>query len=485
MRHTPVRRISVVMLVLTLVGGCGTLWHKRTEVTFDVGGEAGYGISNSSAGLSIESSALADGASKLLVRKLTKLLAGFQGTPVVRIAGNASDEMFWTATNERMPAGSDGAPYAFRVTPTSLERLNDVVITLGWRVVLGVNLRADDPRRAASMAGAAAKILGRNLVGIEIGNEPTVYYTSRSAIDEYPDKIRRFREQIAVQAPDVAVQGPDVSALRHDFLWRTAAQRLDGQPMFSTFAAHFYGADGCKDANVAPGDVFSPFADERRATALRDITRSAAFSGSSRTVISEANSINCGGRRGISDGIEGGLWALDFALDAATEGVSSVYFHGGLTDCLAYSPICLRDNGSVRAQGVYYALTAINSLGSGMSIKRLSTATADDATTMHAYVMRRDNAMVLALVNTDADTDDKPARVNIGMPSGTFTTTADVQMREPDGGNESGHSYLTASPPGADTMCRDERVVGSRPKAASNYELAPMSALLVYLCKAA
>jgi hypothetical protein len=107
---------------------------------------------------------------------VTGYLKTLSSTGVIRIGGNSGDTTFWTSTGEGAPGWATGT-----ITPASLKSLASVAQASGWKVILSVNLKHNDPARAADEARNAQQILGSSLLGIEIGNEPTFYYTSSSA----------------------------------------------------------------------------------------------------------------------------------------------------------------------------------------------------------------------------------------------------------------------------------------------------------------
>ena len=89
------------------------------------------------------------------------------GPSVLRVGGNSVDLSWWTSNGEPPPPWATST-----VTPADLSALRGLLTATGWRVLLGVNLGHFEPSRAVDEARYAKRILGKSLLGIEIGNEP-------------------------------------------------------------------------------------------------------------------------------------------------------------------------------------------------------------------------------------------------------------------------------------------------------------------------
>src|SRR5262249_10976924 len=155
---------------------------------------------------------------------------------VLRVAGNSSDETFWTSTGERPPRWSQGT-----ITPASLQPLAAVAQGAGWSVILGVNLKHKDPVRAADEAKHAQQILGPALRAIEIGNEPNYYYTNDSV---YFADFERYEAAIRKAVPGLRLTGPDPGHDHPAFLAAFAANEA-AHPDISEVTNHHYPLDAC------------------------------------------------------------------------------------------------------------------------------------------------------------------------------------------------------------------------------------------------
>ena len=95
-------------------------------------------------------------------------------------------------------------------------------------------------------------------------------------------------------------------------------------PQLASVSRHHYALDGC--GSGAPPSVWDLLATDP--SFLRPYAAAAA---SARVpfVVGEANSVSCGGLRGVSDVFGAALWALDFLLGCAALNASQVNMHGG------------------------------------------------------------------------------------------------------------------------------------------------------------
>ena len=92
-------------------------------------------------------------------------------TPVVRVGGDSTDWTWW-------PVPGCGAYWSHLRADASLQiaRARDLAVSAGARLILGVNLEADNPVIAAAEAGHLLDGIGRRrIAALEVGNEPELY----------------------------------------------------------------------------------------------------------------------------------------------------------------------------------------------------------------------------------------------------------------------------------------------------------------------
>lgn len=421
-------RILLTLACVVLLSACSsTLFTNQSEVhEVTISGSDGYGFTGSSVGLSVEASLLAKGGEAIDVPRLDTLLGGWRGSPTLRVGGNTSDRMFWTSTREPRPQGFD-----FTVDPSGLDKLRDLVTKLNWNTVIGLNLRARNAARASNMAASAQRTFGPRLEAVAIGNEPSVYYPNNAPFGSYFADLHQYRQALLSGEYPLDLQGPEISSPRHDFVFGVAGREVRQENTFNRFSGHFYAVDGCSGSPLRPADLFTAAADQRRHDALNDLTRAASFAGAPQAVVSETNSVNCGGRKGVSDTVASALWALDFTLTAFADGVDEINFHGGLDDCIPYSPICRTADGELEPRPLYFALRALNSLGGGLASVQVSQRVPDD--TLRVFAVRKGQSLKIIAINVeDSAQTSRPKLVRLAIPARQFNQQGRVSI-EPRG----------------------------------------------------
>ncbi len=321
-------------------------------------------------GLSVEAKELATSDLNADHESLVALMR-LLGPAVLRLGGGSADDSWWTSRGEPAPTWATSV-----VTPTDIEALNRLLAATGWRAILALDLGHFEPSRAADEVRVAGQILGRRLLGFEIGNEPDVYSKPVIGLRATSYGPANYLEELAslrAAAPRFQVYGPDASSPT----WLQALA-TSGDTSFAAITAHFYptsysvGKGGCQ-ATGAPTalDLLSPQVRERETAALKVLV-DAGHAASDKTRISETNatgSCDTTGGPATSPVFASALWSLDWALRATSAGVDGVNFHGYLGHCRPYtgSPICAntfvaQSKGEVMARPEYYGLLAARQL---------------------------------------------------------------------------------------------------------------------------
>jgi hypothetical protein len=307
------------------------------------------------------------------------------GPSVLRVGGNSVDYSWWTSTGESPPAWA-----ADTITPADLWALRGLLVATGWQVLLGVDLGHFEPARAAEEARFAKEILGRNLLGIEIGNEPDGFSRQRVdlrpptyGVEEYLHEAGGYRQTLAATTPNMAVYGPATSTAPNGIQW--LSQTGTGAHMFTELTQHYYPIRTCPST---VGSSPPPTAAELLSPAIRgeedqmlEILARAGAVADRPTRIGETNSVACDGSHRASPAFAGALWSLDWALRAASDGMMGLNFHGTLGICSSFSdsPICAPSRetakaGEVTAQPEYYGLLAAAQLEGGRFVPTGLTA---------------------------------------------------------------------------------------------------------------
>jgi len=291
-------------------------------------------------GLSIEVSALPEyvgagpGVDPLFVQLVQRLAPGQQ--PVVRIGGNSTDQTWWPLPGVAQPAGVN-----YALTPAWLSAARALAQALHGKLILGVNLAADDPAIAVAEAREFEIGIGtQHIEALEIGNEADLYGRKASYRAGQPSPIlarpawydlaafaaefARFRGALA-PAP---VAGPTFAWLQ----WMGGLGRfVAGEPGLAVVTFHRYPLRGCNYPPSSPlyasiPHLLSDYASGGLAQQVAGYAAEAHAHGLPFR-IDEINSASCAGKSAVSDSFASALWALGTLLDLARAGVDGVNVH--------------------------------------------------------------------------------------------------------------------------------------------------------------
>jgi hypothetical protein len=152
--------------------------------------------------------------------------------------------------------------------------------------------------------------------------------------------------------------------------------------MFTELTQHYYPTSTCPGAPTSvpqptSAGLLSPAVRQNEDEILEALAQAGVLAGRP-TRIGETNDTACMGSASASPVLASALWALDWALRAASSGVKGLNFHGDLGVCgpHAQSPICapsdeaaqdgdVTADGNVTAQPEYYGLLAASRLEGG------------------------------------------------------------------------------------------------------------------------
>lgn len=400
------------MLVAALAAICAWIWTRSTpsrppaiavlvlatdhpQQVFPLG----------AAGLSIEPRELSTGYLTARHPRLVRLMR-LLGPSTLRIGGSSEDYSWWTSKREKPAAWATN-----EVTPDDLFVLHHLLSVTGWRAVLGVNFGHFEPARAADEAHYAKQILGVDLLGIEIGNEPDGFRLAGlrpEAFDvtRYTSEAEIYRQAVSTAAPGVGIYGPAMSATR----WLT--QMGSTAQLFTEVTQHFYPINRCPETlppypEPTSAALLSPAVRQRENEVLEELVDVVHIT--SRPVrLGETNSIGCNRRLDASPKFAGALWALDWVLRSASRGVVGLNFHGGFGYFCSPSEnqICAPNEraartGYVTAQAEYYGLLASRQLEGGRFIPT-HLADADQLPNLTTWATLASNGVIRVAIDNFA-----------------------------------------------------------------------------------
>jgi hypothetical protein len=252
--------------------------------------------------------------------------------PVLRIGGDSTDWSWWPVPGMRRPVWT-------RLTLDS--RWMAIAKTLeqqtNARLILGVNLEADNPRIARTMADQLVRGFGRSSVeALELGNEPELYasfgWYHTNAGKEIPGRPPTWTPQlhaqdfahIAASLPNVPLAGPSTGSP----VWMSQLGTfIRTQRHLGLITLHRYPLKHCTaSTHISPAQLLADSSTTGLADSVAPYLRIAHARGLPLR-IGEMNSIACGGAPGVSDAYASALWSLDALFEMARVGADGVNIH--------------------------------------------------------------------------------------------------------------------------------------------------------------
>lgn len=282
-------------------------------------------------GLSFEYSvlALAMGAGPCPPPQLVSALQEL-GSPPLSLAGDSQDTT--------VPAGALSTP------PSSWEQATLYTLPAGfWSqlhcllssspdpLTVGLNMKTAEPSWAPQIV-AGAQSAATNGLSFSLGNEPDLYYLPNYAslakpqADEEAAQVALYL-QLAAQLQQAtgaaSLIGPELAQPAH---WQHELPHVIAQLHFGVVGVHAYPLTSCLTPKTATvGGLLTAYA-ATEPTRFAWVATDAQAAGVP-AIISEANSVSCGGVTGVSDSPAAAVWSIRFVLSALKSGFHEVRFH--------------------------------------------------------------------------------------------------------------------------------------------------------------
>jgi hypothetical protein len=253
-------------------------------------------------------------------------------SPVLRLGGDSTDWSWWPVAGVARPPG-----IRFTLTDNWMDVAHSLATAVRARLILGVDLEADNRTVAAAEADAMVDRIGRSSIdALELGNEPELYGSFgwyRSATgqavlgrsrDYDPAAFARDYSSFAPRLPDVRLAGPSSGA--PDWLAKLGSF-LDAEPQVRLVTVHAYPLKHCTKSKVVT--IAQLLAESSSAGLAASVAPYVAVASAHHDPlrVDEMNGISCGGTRGVSDTFASALWVLDTLFEMARTGVSGVNIH--------------------------------------------------------------------------------------------------------------------------------------------------------------
>jgi hypothetical protein len=381
-----------------------------------------------------------------LVRNLTPGRA-----PVLRIGGNSTDVSYVAGP------GVKPLPYqGYQLTPGWMATTGALAKATGARMIMGLNLAANDPALdTAELRDYLAALPENSIAAVEIGNEPnvynkiTVYHTAAGAtVHARPRSFgyREFRSQfqaIAKQTLPLKLAGPALAAgpkpVKGSWV-NTVSDLLRREPRLTTMTVHRYPLRNCYVPPSSPqyptiSHLLSSYATVTLADSLKRWIALAHARGRQLRV-DELNSVACRGKAGVSDTFAGALWVTDALFSLARAGVNGVNLHT-LPDT-AYELFAFSRRGGrweAQVRPVYYGLQLFaQAAPAGARLLAVSRRGADSG--LSVWATRAPDHRVRIVIINKSQTQGKT--VTLRLPAGTGTSATVERMLAPGVGAKHG-----------------------------------------------
>jgi hypothetical protein len=339
----PLARIALALIAAAVAAltatACGSTAKDPGRPTFNVTGAAvGQPIPSGFVGFSIEIKALEqftgtnpDAVNPIFLHLIEDVAP--EQTPVLRLGGDSTDWSWWPVSSVARPPG-----IRFTLTPNWLDVAHSVATAVRGRLILGVDLEADNRAIAAAEANAMVDRIGRSSVAaLELGNEPELYgafgwyrsaTTGRPVLgrprDYDPVAFEREYSSFARRLPNVRLAGPSSGAAT----WLAKlGPFLTAEPRVRLVTVHAYPLKHCTKSKVVTiAQLLSDQSSHGLAASVAPYVAVAAAHHDP-VRVDEMNGISCGGTRGVSDTFASALWVLDALFEMARTGVTGVNIH--------------------------------------------------------------------------------------------------------------------------------------------------------------
>ncbi len=362
----------------------------------------------------------------LVERLLSMLRVRGDGPLVLRIGGDSADRVFWDPRPRAVPS------WAFPVTPQWTRLVARLVRRVGIRLIIDLNLITGSSLTAAAWARAAeARLPHRSIVGFEIGNEPDIYtHTAWRKVtapgpfenialptaltpDDYVTDFRRYAQALRSVAPGVPLLGPALANPRAHQYWTTGLI-ASHQPALGTITAHRYVYSGCVRRRSRRYPTIARLFNQR---ATADLAASvagevkAAQRAGLRFRLTELNSVNCGGRPGVSNAFATALWVPQALFELLKAGVDGVNIHTRADTINA--PFALGPRGLQARPLLYGLLTFVRTLGSHPGLVALRVHRSH-ALKLAVWAVRSGGAELHVLLINE---NRRPVHVRLALPT--------------------------------------------------------------------
>ncbi|KAJ7064929.1 glycoside hydrolase family 79 protein [Mycena amicta] len=306
-------------------------------------------------GFSVEMSVITQLCGSLVQVPLLNLLANIQeraGAVHIRIGGNTQEYAYFVDTlptghaisKEKADTNNPTQTPAVIYTMDMFYLLSNIssLVNARWYIGMPFNDTSDFRFQIVEYGEA---ILGDNLLGVQVGNEPDLYtahghrngsYSPQNYANEFGELVNAIAANANISVRNNLI-GPSVSGTwTPEMVWNTGFIQEYNDSLGALSVEHYptdncfpiYGIGTYHDPQVE----FSDFLNHTSGVALCEPylnSTAIAQQAGKPFIMFETNSASCGGFPGISDSFGAALWALDYGLQMAFSNFSGAMLHVG------------------------------------------------------------------------------------------------------------------------------------------------------------
>jgi hypothetical protein len=310
-------------------------------------------------------------------------------------------------------------------TRGELDDLFHFADSAGCKVLLGLNLKDYNFPLADSEAVYVIKNYDSLLFGFEVGNEPDLYFRDTLhyksyTLTDYENDYRSYYDTIRRHNPTAVFTGPGCASAFTEWT-EPFRKHMDTLKYFSMLTQHYYGGD--TNAKTIPVQIDSLLSKHKLRHVSKEVDSLVKCADSILFRMSECNSWDHGGKKGVSDAFASALWVLDYMYALADKGCAGVNFHGGLDG--EYT-VFSKKNNIYHARPIAYGILAfqIGSKGRFISSKVIKT----DSINLESYsVIDSIKSICTTIINKETDTS-KYAVINLVAGDTHYRSAEYVQL---------------------------------------------------------
>jgi len=390
---------------------------------------------------------------------LMATLTARSGKVLIRVGGNSQESAAVvpgglpndTAVEKVLIGDTKTFTPTLLLSPSLVYAMGNASSLLPIKWFIGVPF--NDTSNPRTILGEIAQaVLGDDLIGIQLGNEPDLYFNNGIRLPDYnqTDYFNEFGTVLQDYVNDPNIRNASMfvapSVCCGDGIgWTPESVFATGflQSYVNNLAyisVQHYPTNNCNDSGIIDPNgllpaMFSNHTAVQQLSAPYVNTAGIAANASKPLIMFETNTASCGGFSGLSDSFAAGMWSIDYALNMAANNFSNALFHvGGVSDY--YNPFTAPATNQSRfrqwtiSNTFYAALIVAETLGSSGQARVVDLGLNGNSPLEAGYAIYEGGSPSrVALFNYNSD------------PSGASNYTAYISV----GGNSTGQPNATPS----------------------------------------